>query len=110
MEEKDKLIWYEISVDVIPIIGTKQNKFYVEVNEYSQYSDDFGNMRYSINPRIGEYNNNDYWKAIQGRDDIKCIIIADTIMTLDEALKLEEYLVSGFRSCNEEFGYNKRKE
>ena len=32
MEEKDKLIWYEISVDVVPIIGTKQNKFYVEVN------------------------------------------------------------------------------
>ena len=61
MDEKDKLIWYEIAIDVIPSLkedGTKYNKFYVEVNEYTQYSDGLGNMRYSINPRIGKYNKN----------------------------------------------------
>lgn len=111
MEKKDKnngmLVWYEITVDVIPDDGT--NKFYVEVNEWSQY-EEFGNLRLGINPKIGNYDNGKEYKEIALKtNDIMHIVVADTIMNKEEALRLEENLVQGFRSYCKEHGWNKRK-
>lgn len=109
MDKKDELIWYEITVCVVPNKDTAINQFYVEVNEFKQYTDKLNQIRFGINPRIGKYDNCDeFWEKTRSRNDIKTIIVADTIIDYEEALKLEENLVSGLRSCNEKFGFNKR--
>ena len=106
-ENREKLKWYEIELDVIP--EGKRNLFYVTVNEYEEYYEG-DHRRFSITPHIGNYDNcNEYWKAVSFRYDIERIIIADTIMTKEEALKLEKNLVLGLRSCNEEYGFYKER-
>ena len=101
------MIWYEITVDVVPDGGI--NKFYVEVNEWTQY-EEFGNIRLGINPKIGRFDNSKEYRdvAMKHDGDILHVVVTDTVTNKAEALRLEESLVKGFRSC--EFGWNKRIE
>ena len=108
MNNQEKLTWYEITVDVIPDINDKRhNFFYVSVSQWSEW-EEFGNMRYNYNPFVGNYcNRRNFLDHVQDRH-ADHIIIADTIMDLDTALKLEEYLVKGFRSDDEAHGFNQK--
>jgi len=109
MEYKDNIQWYEIAVDIVPDINNKRhNRFYVSVSLWTEW-EEFGNKRYSYDPFVGNYvNRQEFFKITNERNDIQHIIIADTILDLDIALELEENLVKGFRSCEEEHGFNKK--
>lgn len=116
MDNKDneKLTWYEIIVDIIPTTAVYENKlirtpkFYVRVMQFEEYKEN-GHVRMGVDPEIGKYSNSvEYSIAVEGRDDIESIIIADTIMDADVAWKLEENLVNGFRSSDAEYGYNRK--
>lgn len=114
MDNKDKLTWYEVIVDIIPTTSTHEDKlirtpkFYVRVMQFEEYKEN-GHVRMGVDPEIGKYSNSaEYSIAVEGRDDIESIIIADTIMDADVAWKLEENLVNGFRSSDAEYGYNRK--
>ena len=116
MDNKDneKLTWYEIIVDIIPTTTVYENKlirtpkFYVRVMQFEEYKEN-GHVRMAVDPEIGKYENSvEYNNAVYSRDDIKSVVIADTIMDADVAWKLEENLVNGFRSSDEEYGFNKK--
>lgn len=107
MEENEKMIWYEVAVDVVPDKkNIRHNLFYVSVSRWEEWEEN-GNARFNYNPFEGKYvNRRDYFEKTKGRDDINHIIVADTIIDKTMALELEEYLVKGFRSCEGEHGFN----
>ena len=114
MEKQEKMIWYEVTLGVLPGVTSFENKviryprFYVNVTQWEQY-EEYGKIRLSINPHIGKYDNfEEFDKRVQGRDDIQSIVIADTIIEKQMALDLEEQLVKCLKTCEMEHGFNKK--
>lgn len=107
MDKTQKMIWYEITVTIVPQEGC--NKFYIGVNKWEQY-EERGNVRIEMTPDMGKYDNfNEYCDATSKVSGVRHLTIADTITSLEEALELEEILVQGFRSSEENNGFNKRR-
>ena len=109
MYKKGKLTWYEVALEVVPDkADIRHNYFYVTVSRWEEW-EEFGNNRYTYDPFIGNYmNRQEYFRLTHGRDDVTHIVVADTLMTLEEALALEEYLVKGLRSTEKQHGFNKK--